>query len=49
MACSRDHIHFLIARGDLHAIRVPGKGRRAAAVRVLPADLDAAVSGWRTT
>jgi excisionase family DNA binding protein len=49
LACSPDHVLNMIARGDLPAVRVPGLGKRAARVLVLPADLAAAMQAWRVS
>jgi excisionase family DNA binding protein len=47
LCCSSDHVRNLISSGQLKAVRVPGLGRRAARVFVLPADFDAAIRAWR--
>jgi excisionase family DNA binding protein len=47
LACSADHVRNLIAAGYLPAVKVPGTGKRAARVLVLPADLARAIESWR--
>jgi excisionase family DNA binding protein len=47
LGCSGDHIRNLIATRRLRAVIVPGLGRRAARVLILPADLAQAIESWR--
>lgn len=48
LACSPDHVLNLIASGHLPAVRVPGTGKRAGRVMVMPADLERCIEQWKT-
>lgn len=48
LACSPDHVLNLIAVGHLPAVRVPGTGKRAGRVMVMPADLERCIQQWKT-
>jgi excisionase family DNA binding protein len=48
LACSPDHVLNLIAVGHLPAVRVPGTGKRAGRVMVMPSDLARCIEQWRT-
>jgi excisionase family DNA binding protein len=47
LACSPDHVLNLIAVGHLPAVRVPGTGKRAGRVMVMPADLERCIEDWK--
>ena len=45
--CSADHLSNLAALGLLPVVRVPGIGRRAARIIVMPADLERCIEQWK--
>ena len=47
LACSPDHVLNIIAKGHLPACRVPGLGKRAGRIVVMPADLERCIEEWK--